>query len=242
MTLPVNQIICGDCLEVMKDWPDGCVDLVLTDPPYGVDYDGGSMNESKREKLANDADAGIYSKFLPLMFRLMKNGASGYVFYATSCSHEVYPAISETFGIYQQLVWFKTNATFGSPFARYHFDYEPFIYVRKGAPSKWNGGTTERAVWHLSREPANIHHPTQKPTRLMLRAIQNSSDVGDLILDPFCGSGTTCVAAKMLGRRYIGIDISEEYCQIARQRLEAVETGVPVQEQRAGQYPLFPAK
>ena len=61
-----------------------------------------------------------------------------------------------------------------------------------------------------------------------------------IILDPFCGSGTTCVAAKMMGRNYIGIDISEEYCEIARERLKAIDTGVPVKEARAGQQPLFP--
>ena len=65
------------------------------------------------------------------------------------------------------------------------------------------------------------------------------SNPGDLIIDPFCGSGTTCVAAKMLGRNYIGIDISPDYCEIARQRLEAIDTGVPVAEAKAGQLPLF---
>jgi DNA modification methylase len=65
------------------------------------------------------------------------------------------------------------------------------------------------------------------------------SKKGDIALDIFSGVGTTCVAAKLLGRRYIGIDISEEYCQIARQRLEAVDTGVPVKEQRKGQQALF---
>jgi len=70
--------------------------------------------------------------------------------------------------------------------------------------------------------------------------LERYSNPGDLILDPFCGSGTTCVAAKMLGRRYIGIDISEEYCKIARQRLEAVDTGVPVKEQNKGQMAMFP--
>ena len=73
----------------------------------------------------------------------------------------------------------------------------------------------------------------------MLPLMHWYSKDSDLILDPFCGSGTTCVAAKLLGRRYIGIDISEEYCQIARQRLEAVDTGVPVKEQKQGQLALF---
>jgi DNA modification methylase len=83
-------------------------------------------------------------------------------------------------------------------------------------------------------------HPCPMPLVLMRRIILLVSQENDLILDPFCGSGTTCVAAKMLGRRYIGIDISEKYCQIARQRLEAVDTGVPVKEQNKGQRALFP--
>ena len=83
-------------------------------------------------------------------------------------------------------------------------------------------------------------HPTQKPLAVMYWILERYSNPGDLILDPFCGSGTTCVAAKMLGRRYIGIDISETYCKIARQRLEAVDTGVPVKEQNKGQMAMFP--
>ena len=79
-------------------------------------------------------------------------------------------------------------------------------------------------------------HPAEKPLELVSYILQKHDG---LILDPFCGSGTTCVAAKMLGRRYIGIDISEEYCEIARKRLEAVETGVPVSEQKSGQMALF---
>ena len=73
----------------------------------------------------------------------------------------------------------------------------------------------------------------------MLWLVEKATKPTDIILDPFCGSGTTCVAAKMLGRNYIGIDISEEYCKIARERLEAVDTGVPVKEARAGQMALF---
>ena len=82
-------------------------------------------------------------------------------------------------------------------------------------------------------------HPTQKPFGVMTWILQRYSEPGQLIVDGFCGSGTTCVAAKVLGRDYIGIDISEEYCQIARERLKAVDTGVPVKEARAGQKSLW---
>jgi modification methylase len=91
--------------------------------------------------------------------------------------------------------------------------------------------------WHIAPVGVNNDHARQFPLQIPRRCIASTD--ADLILDPFCGSGTTCVAAKMLGRNYIGIDISEEYCRIARERLEAVDTGVPVKEQRAGQMALF---
>ena len=83
-------------------------------------------------------------------------------------------------------------------------------------------------------------HPTEKPLPLMIWCVESYSQPNDLILDPFCGSGTTCVAARKLGRRYIGIDISSEYCEIARKRLAAVDDGVPVKERDKGQLPMFP--
>jgi len=91
--------------------------------------------------------------------------------------------------------------------------------------------------------PANtgaekLGHPCPKPLELMLWLIESGNTDG-VVVDIFCGSGTTCVAAKMLGRNYIGIDISEEYCEIARQRLEAVDTGISVKEQNKGQMALF---
>ena len=82
-------------------------------------------------------------------------------------------------------------------------------------------------------------HPTQKPVALGLWILENYSKPNDLILDCYCGSGSFCVAAKMLGRRYIGIDISPDYVKIAQERLDAVDTGVPVKETRQGQMALF---
>jgi len=96
--------------------------------------------------------------------------------------------------------------------------------------------------YRFSESNTKDGHPNQKDIIVLTKLIYISSIKNNIILDPFCGSGTTCVAAKMLGRRYIGIDISEKYCQIARQRLEAVDTGVPVKEQQRGQLALFKDK
>ncbi|HUV67951.1 MAG TPA: site-specific DNA-methyltransferase, partial [Sedimentisphaerales bacterium] len=96
-------------------------------------------------------------------------------------------------------------------------------------------------IWRIPGGNGHIKgHKAVFPVDLASRAIAGWTRPGDLILDPFCGSGTTCVAAKKLGRNYIGIDISPEYCAIARKRLEAVDTGVPVKEADAGQMPMFP--
>ena len=209
----------GDCREFMKSMPDKSVDAVITDPPYGIGYEGGAVNKVKREKLANDGDGKIYAEFVPLVFDVMRDGGSAYIFYATSCEHEVYPIVSEIFGDYQQLIWHKTNATFGNPFARYKFDYEPLIYCRKGSPSTWNGSSKERAVLRFPREAINSLHPTQKPLGLIKRLILNSTNPGDTIFDPFMGSGTTGVACMQTGRNFIGCEISPEYFAIAEKRI-----------------------
>ncbi len=211
MDLPANEIICGDCLEVMKDWPDNCVDLVLTDPPYGI----GIANNPFRQKYEkSDWDNRPMGK--EQADEILRVGQ-------------------------EQIIWGGN-----------YFDLRPsqgFLVWDKCQPFTFSSAMVEMA-WCSKHSPAKIFrqrvteyakmHPTQKPLNLMVWCIEHNSQPNDLILDPFCGSGTTCVAAKMLGRRYIGIDISPEYCQIARQRLEAVDTGVPIKEQRQGQQPLFP--
>ena len=212
----IGKVIQGDCLEVMKQMPDKCIDLVLTDPPYGVDYMGG-QNEVKREKLANDKEANVYKELFPEIYRVLKNEGSAYVFYANGKENDVFPYIC--FDKYQVLIWNKINTGYGAMNARYHHRYEPFLYLTKKSPTKWNGGTTERDLWDITKYEGNEFHPTQKPTNLIARMIKNSSNEGDIVLDPFLGSGTTAVACKQLKRNFIGIELSQKYCDIANQRL-----------------------
>ena len=210
-----NEIICGDCLEVMKDWPDGCVDLVLTDPPYGINI-GKSQRLCKERGLTAEWDKKPIEN--DDLLSAVSKGKNAIVWGGN------YYSLPPTRGY---LIWDKLNA--GRDFADCEMAWTSFDAVARRfqfRPMNMDGGKI---------------HPTQKPISLMKWCILYADQKNDngLILDPFCGSGTTCLAAKMLGRRYIGIDISEDYCQIARDRLRAVDTGVPVKEARASQGALF---
>jgi len=262
MTLPVNQIICGDCLDVMKDWPDDCVDLVLTDPPYGT-------------------TACKWDTIIPLkpmwkqLKRLIKsNGA----IVMTASQPFTSVLVSSNFKMFRhEWIWLKNRGSnFGNTVREPMKEHESVVVFSCG---KWTynkqmqprtGGGLARSEYLVEhnnqkregtrkfegrehhkidklRVPStwqkfNVEvglHPTQKPIALMEYLIKTYTNESELVLDFTCGSGTTCKAAKNLNRRYIGIDISSEYCTIARDRLRAVDTGVPIKEAKSGQQALF---
>ncbi|MHC4121984.1 MAG: DNA-methyltransferase [Planctomycetota bacterium] len=219
MDLPVNQIICGDCLEVMKDWPDKCVDLVLTDPPYnvGVDY-GGGYDDNKDDFV--EWATGWFTECRRISRTVLITGQARLPDYALI---ERWKWL---------LTWWKPAAMGRSPVG--FCEWEPIAMWGEGSSAGFPD--VIRAPIIPQKDTGN--HPCPKPLYWALGQLKRFPKA-DLILDPFCGSGTTCVAAKMLGRNYIGIDISEEYCQIARDRLGAVDTNVPVKEAKAGQMALF---
>lgn len=219
-------VVCGDSLEILPELPEKSVDLVLTDPPYGINYNREGEPQGKhifthRRQIA--PVIGDNEQFDPqplLRFdRLILWGANCY---ASRLPDR--PA---------WLVWDKvTRNGLRLRIAECEIAWTNCIQRPQVFRHLWSGAYRES-------ENGDYFHPTQKPIALMAWCLLLASKPGSVILDPFCGSGTTCVAAKMLGRRYIGIEISEDYCRISRERLEAVDTGVPVKEQRAGQMALF---
>ncbi|HUX54503.1 MAG TPA: site-specific DNA-methyltransferase [Williamwhitmania sp.] len=228
----VNTIICGDCLDILKEFPDSCVDLVLTDPPYNEVNRPNSGLRSFDKGIADslEVDIPIVAKILDKLCR-----GSIYVWCGTE-QVSFWRREFVSFGLStRQCIWEKTNPSPINGQYLWLSNIENCIFAKK--PRATFTHICDGAVWRAPTERRQIH-PTQKPLYLMTYLINASSRPNELVLDPFCGSGTTCVAAKMLGRRYIGIDISSDYCEIARQRLEAVDTGVPVKEQRAGQMAL----
>jgi len=266
--LPENTIICGDCLDVMKDWPDGCVDLVVTSPPYDKlrNYKGYSFD---------------FESIAKQLFRIIKIGSVVVWVVGDATVNGTETGTSFKQALYFMKIGFNLHDTmiyqkqFYVPLThhRYEQEFEYMFVFTKGKLKTFNpimikttlGGkkstlthrkTGEKPikgtnygelrkekriignVWRIQPSRGS-EHPAVFPEELAVNHIKSWSNEGDIVIDPMCGSGTTPKMASNLGRRYIGIDISEEYCQIARDRLRAVDTGVPVKEARAGQGALF---
>ncbi len=216
----LDTIICGDCLEVMKDMPDNCVDLVLTDPPYGIgvaksgSVGGGSFRGKIQVFEPSDWDATIPTKdYFDEMLRVAKHC----IFWGGNYFASYLPN-SRCW-----LVWYKRDGLPDRTFADCELAWASFDKTAKVYNIRWDGFIRD------SKEK-KVPHPTQKPEQLFKQCLVDFSDEGDTILDPFFGSGTTGVAAVRMGRHFIGIEINPDYCKIAEKR---------IQEER-DKYALFP--
>jgi len=194
-------IVCGDCLEIMADMPDGCVDAVVTDAPYGVGIDYASFDDT-RENVKALAIASV-----PTWIRV----ASCALVTCGNGSQRLWPEPSWT------LAWCIPA---GAGCNRWGFTcWQPILaYGPCPYHARQKGHRPDMVT--MTATSATVGHTCPKPLPLMEWIINRASCYpGDIILDPFCGSGTTCVAAKKLGRRWIGIEIDERYCAIARNRV-----------------------
>jgi DNA modification methylase len=240
----LNQVIQGDCLEVMGGIPDKSVDLVLTDPPYGCTHNewDNRVNTSSlfselwriaktnapiimtsREPFTSELILNQGKLFRYDLIWFKKGKATGFL----NANKMPLRSHENILVFYQQLPIFHPQKTIGETNhskgshsrgkKQTNNNYGEFDQTFQGPP------TTDKFPISVLEFNA-VHppiHPTQKPVELMQYLIKTYSDDGATILDPFFGSGTTGVAAKLLGRQFIGIEISEKYCEIARKRIDA---------------------
>jgi len=209
----INQIIQGDCLEVMKGIPDKSVDLVVTDPPYGIAY-------KKKGEISMIGDYGnVLGLVLPDLYRVLKDNGAIYIFTSFKLLGDWLYRFQSYFKMHNLLIWDKKRNSGLQMGFNYGFRYEMIFFGSKGL-HKLKGYYDDVLIFDKVKKR---QHPTQKPLDLIKKIIELSSNEGDIINDPFLGSGTTAVACKELGRRYIGIEISPEYCEIARRRINAIQ-------------------
>lgn len=214
-----HRLMCGDSTlidDVDKLMGGVKADMVFTDPPYGVSYDGGHATEKRRTKLENDDKTLMYDGAMPVAYAASKTGAALYLWFADRFSREVLNALDQCgYKVRNWIIWNKNLAQFGAIGAQYKSKHEPCIYAFKdGHAPFWSGPNNEVTVWDVTRHSKNEFHPTQKPVELVERALNNSSKSGDTILDLFGGSGSTMVAAHKLGRTAYLMELDEKYCDV----------------------------
>ena len=199
----------------MKNIPSGSVDMVLTDPPYGMSFQSNYRIE-KHEKIKNDSSLIWLDDFIDEAYRVSKENSAHYFFCSFHHIDKFKQAIQKKFKIKNILVWEKNNTSMGDLKGDFAPKVEFIIFAQKGRVLI--NGKRDPNIFKFNKT-GNKLHPTQKPVDLCEYLISKFSDESKIILDPFMGSGTTGVACKNLNRSFIGIEKDDKYFEIARGRI-----------------------
>ena len=235
-----NRLMCGDCRskkDVITLMNGHKADMILTDPPYNVNYEGG--NEDKltiqNDSMENDMFARFLRSCFEIMFSILKLGGSFYVFHADSEGENFRRALREVgFKIAQCCVWVKNSLVMGRQ--DYQWQHEPCLYGWKpGAAHFWNSDRKQTTVWNFDKPQANRIHPTMKPVALMAYPICNSTKHGDVVVDMFSGSGSTIMACQQTDRIGYAMEIDPKYVAASVRRFVAMFPQLPVRLERDGQ-------
>lgn len=250
--LPLNQILAGDCIERMNALPEASVDLIFADPPYNLQLRGDLHRPDNSlvdavddawDRFGSFADYDRFSRdWLAAARRLLKpNGA----IWVIGSYHNIFRVGAELqnqgFWMLNDVVWRKSNPMPNFRGKRLTNAHETLIWASKSEASKYtfnyealkalNEGVQMRSDWvlpictgneRLKDEHGDKAHPTQKPEALLHRVIIGTTNPGDVVLDPFFGTGTTGAVAKMLGRNFIGIEREDSYRKVAEARIARV--------------------
>ncbi|RRH72489.1 site-specific DNA-methyltransferase [Falsigemmobacter faecalis] len=252
--LPLNDILSGDCIEVMRSLPDASIDLIFADPPYNLQLKGELHRPDNSKVDAVDDHWDQFSSFaaydtftrawLAEARRLLKPNGAIWVIGSYHNIFRVGASMQDAgFWLLNDVVWRKSNPMPNFRGKRFTNAHETMIWASKSENSRYtfnydalkalNEGTQMRSDWllplctgHERLKDANGEkaHPTQKPESLLHRVLIGSTNPGDVVLDPFFGTGTTGAVAKMLGRNFIGIEREEAYRKVAAKRIARVRT------------------
>jgi DNA modification methylase len=229
--LGVHRLLCGDSTvasDVERLLDGQSPNTMITDPPYGVSYNGdyrarilGRQKSDKDNsgKIQGDSRSDWYDAYV------LFPGNVAYVWHASSFSDVVMDGLKRSgFEIKQQIIWFKSVHSLGQ--ADYHWQHEPCWYaVKPGQDRNWKGGRNQMTVWNI---PSILHcdkadktsHPTQKPVEIYTKALENHTNPGEYVYDPFGGSGTLIIACEKLGRRAMCMELDPRFVDVIVKRWE----------------------
>ena len=224
------KIINKDCLEVMKGIPDNSIDLIVTDPPYKTTARGNAGNSggmlqkeiNRKGQVFKHNDMKIVD-YMPELYRILKDGSHCYIMTNHVNLFEMLTVGKENgFHFTKSLIWNKGNKIMGQA---YMSQFEYILFFRKGKFKRINNCGTADILDVPNKKTKNEDgknlHDTEKPVELMRILIENSSNKGDIVLDPFMGVGSTILASLECERYGFGIELDEHYFDIAQERIQA---------------------
>jgi site-specific DNA-methyltransferase (adenine-specific) len=251
---PGAVVYLADCVELMRLMPAGSVDVVFADPPYRLSKGGLTVKSGRLapvDKGSWDRSLGFRKdhefnvRWLREARRILEPDGTLWV----SGTHHIIFSLGFAlqrlgFRILNDLIWWKPNATPNALHTAFTHAHETLLWASKskGARHTFNYDLINgpdpvsqmSSVWRISTVPKKEklygYHPTQKPLRLVRRALLASTREGDLVFDPFCGSGTTAVAAKELGRFFVGAELEAEFAELSARRIKAVRRDAVLRE------------
>jgi DNA modification methylase len=230
-----HKLICGDATQTdvwMRIMEEEMGDLVVTDPPYNVAYEGKTKDALtiKNDSMGDDQFYQFLYDFYSATAAFMKKGAAWYIWHADSEGANFRRAMTKAgITVKQCLIWVKNSMVMGRQ--DYHWKHEPCLYGwMEGEAHNWYTDRKQTTVLEFDRPQRNAEHPTMKPVELIAYQIKNSSKQGDLVLDAFGGSGTTMVACEQLGRKCRMVELDPKYCGVVVDRMKKLNPGIMVKQ------------
>ena len=217
---PFFNLLFGDGFQLIKSLPDNSVDLIVTDPPYGINLTKGYKSGSN--ELIQGDDGFTVMFFLDDIMReykrVLKPNSALYIFTRFDVMPYWWIKLKNYFDAKNQIVWFKGGGGMGDLKGNFSYNYESIMFATNGKHQI--RGKRDGSVWQIGKCKQE-YHETQKPVELIEKILLHSSDEGMTVLDPFMGSGTTGVACRNLKRNFIGIELNEDYFNTAKKRIES---------------------
>jgi len=211
-----NQTIYNEDWQIgIKRIENNTIDLVVTDPPYGMDFQS-NFRKEKHKSIQNDTDLAWLGGWVKELKRVCKQEAHLYIFCSWHHIDKFKQEVGALFNVKNILIWEKNNTGMGDLEGDYAPKYEMILFCSNGQ-KKLKGGRDSNIL--KAKRTGNVNHPTQKPTELISYLIEKSSNKGDLVLDTFAGSCTTAIASRQKDRNCICFEIDKQYCKVGEKVL-----------------------